>query len=396
MLEYTKEYRIAQLIAKEMAGELSPEEEAELQQWQAEHSSGAKLHERILNPDNKRSRDQQFHRVNPHASWQKVEKQIAPAHKTKSRTLLWWSSAAAVAIVAITIGLFVPRYDKTQQEVLPVAEIHAGSSKAILITPEGRQISLSQQSTQQTLDLGNGIIAINNGNALEYKRQADSLNIKHKRHTIQVPKGGEYELILPDGTHVWINSDSELSFPAQFDETKREVVLSGEAYFSVTKNAAKPFIVKTNGNIEVKVLGTEFNILAYPNADVIETTLCEGSVNVSDKKQNVTLTPSHQAVYEKHSSNLTTRKVDVRLYTTWKEGLFVFENKPLEEIMTTLSRWYNINVFYVNPAVKKYHFTGDLERYGDFRKTLGMIEKATSIRFKVNGNNIIVEEVINQ
>ena len=107
------------------------------------------------------------------------------------------------------------------------------------------------------------------------------------------------------------------------------------------------------------------------------------------------LTPSQQAVYSKVTQALTTRKVDVRLYTAWKEGLFVFENKPLEEIMNTLSRWYNINVFYSNQAVKSYHFTGDLERYGDFRKTLNMIEKSTVIRFVINGNNIMVEEIPN-
>lgn len=200
---------------------------------------------------------------------------------------------------------------------------------------------------------------------------------------------------MPDGTHVWINSDSELSFPTQFDSTRREVFLTGEAYFSVTKDKEKPFIVKVNEDIEIKVLGTQFNVQAYQDENTIETTLCEGSVNVSDGKQKVTLTPSLQAVYSKSTKNLITRKVDTRLYSSWKDGLFVFENKPLEEIMTTLSRWYNIHVFYANQAVKTYHFTGDLERYGDFRKTLGMIEKATSIRFVINGNNIMVEEVSN-
>ena len=200
---------------------------------------------------------------------------------------------------------------------------------------------------------------------------------------------------MPDGTHVWINSDSELSFPTQFDSTRREVFLTGEAYFSVTKDKEKPFIVKVNEDIEIKVLGTQFNVQAYQDENTIETTLCEGSVNVSDGKQKVTLTPSLQAVYSKSTKNLITRKVDTRLYSSWKDGLFVFENKPLEEIMTPLSRWYNIHVFYANQAVKTYHFTGDLERYGDFRKTLGMIEKATSIRFVINGNNIMVEEVSN-
>ena len=160
-----------------------------------------------------------------------------------------------------------------------------------------------------------------------------------------------------------------------------------------------PLTVKTSAtgyeDIEIKVLGTQFNVQAYQDENTIETTLCEGSVNVSDGKQKVTLTPSLQAVYSKSTKNLITRKVDTRLYSSWKDGLFVFENKPLEEIMTTLSRWYNIHVFYANQAVKTYHFTGDLERYGDFRKTLGMIEKATSIRFVINGNNIMVEEVSN-
>lgn len=396
MSEYTKEYRIARLIAKEIAGELSPEEKSELQQWQDEHPSGADLYARILDPDNKYARDRVIQSIDNDTSWEKVKGHIIPSPRRKSRKLLWWSGAAAVIIVFIAISLLAPRSDKTLPTNTSVAEIQAGSSKAILITSEGKQISLSQQTSQQMLDLGDGTVAINNGNSVEYKTKADSIKNKQSIHTIQIPKGGEYELILPDGTHVWLNSDSELTFPTQFAATKREVQLSGEAYFAVTKNAASPFIVKTNGNIEVKVLGTEFNVSAYPDASVVETTLCEGSVNVSDKKQNVTLTPSHQAVYERKSGSLTTRKVDIRLYTTWKEGLFVFENKPLEEIMTTLSRWYNINVFYANPTVKKYHFTGDLERYGDFRKTLGMIEKSTSIQFKVNGNNIIVEEVIRQ
>ena len=170
--------------------------------------------------------------------------------------------------------------------------------------------------------------------------------------------------------------------------------LTEVAYFSVRRDKKRPFTVKVGQNVEVKVLGTQFNLQAYPDAQTIETTLCEGSVNVSDGKQKVTLTPSQQAVYSKVTMNITTRKVDVRLYSAWKEGLFVFENKPLEEIMTTLSRWYNVNVFYANQALKTYHFTGDLERYGDFRKTLSMIEKATSIRFKINGNNITVEEIL--
>ncbi|MDY5490116.1 MAG: DUF4974 domain-containing protein [Butyricimonas virosa] len=392
MSEFEKEYRIAQLLAKKMAGELSPEEELELHEWGNTSLSATELDKRILDPENKRQRDEFVNSLNTKSSWQKVEKSISRKRHT-SRNLVWWSGVAAAIIIALV--MILPESQVPVNPVLPLAEIQSGSSKAILITPEGKQFNLSQQDSSRTLELGHGLIAINNGNVVEYVERSDSsIHQKMRNNTIRVPRGGEYELILPDGTHVWINSDSELSFPARFDSTKREVSLSGEAYFSVRRDKKRPFTVKVGQNVEVNVLGTQFNLQAYPDAKTIETTLCEGSVNVSNGKQKVTLTPSQQAVYSKATMNITTRKVDVRLYSAWKEGLFVFENKPLEEIMTTLSRWYNVNVFYANQALKTYHFTGDLERYGDFKKTLGMIEKATSIRFKINGNNITVEEIL--
>ena len=201
-------------------------------------------------------------------------------------------------------------------------------------------------------------------------------------------------ITLPDNTTVWLNAGSTIIYPEEFIGRFRQIFFTGEGHFSVAKNKEKPFIIKSNES-SIEVLGTQFNVQAYPDDNKIETTLCEGSVNVTDGELGVTLTPSQQAVYSKVTQALTTRKVDVRLYTAWKEGLFVFENKPLEEIMNTLSRWYNINVFYSNQAVKLYHFTGDLERYGDFRKTLNMIEKSTAIRFVINGNNIMVEEIPN-
>lgn len=394
MSELAKEYKIAQFLAKKMTGELSPEEEQELVKLKKE-SGSAIVDEQILNPANKRERDELISQFDTNSSLQKVVKRIHPK-KQPPRNLVWWGSAAAAVIIIVFTTLILQEPILVVDESLPMAEVQAGSPKAILITPEGKQFNLSGQDSSKTLQLGNGFTAINKGNIVEYTGNSDSLSFQGtQKHVIQIPKGGEYELILPDGTHVWINSDSELSFPTQFDSTRREVFLTGEAYFSVTKDKEKPFIVKVNEDIEIKVLGTQFNVQAYQDENTIETTLCEGSVNVSDGKQKVTLTPSLQAVYSKSTKNLITRKVDTRLYSSWKDGLFVFENKALEEIMTTLSRWYNIHVFYANQAVKTYHFTGDLERYGDFRKTLGMIEKATSIRFVINGNNIMVEEVSN-
>ena len=152
-------------------------------------------------------------------------------------------------------------------------------------------------------------------------------------------------ITLPDNTTVWLNAGSTIIYPEEFIGRFRQIFFTGEGHFSVAKNKEKPFIIKSNES-SIEVLGTQFNLQAYPDDNKIETTLCEGSVNVTDGELGVPLPPTQQAVYSKVTQALTTRKVDVRLYTAWKEGLFVFENKPLEEIMNTLSRWYNINVFY--------------------------------------------------
>lgn len=396
MSEFTKEYRIAQLLSRKIAGELTPEEKEELTKWEKESSTSLNIYKKISNPENKQERDKYIYSLDTESSWKKIRQQI-PYRKKTSKNLYWWfGTTAAAAILIILMNTLLQERIPEKNNNLPVTEIHAGSPKAVLITAEGKQFYLTEQDSSSTHQLGYGFTTHANGNVVKYSKQTEltEWNPTIRKHTIQVPRGGEYELILPDGTHVWINSDSQLSFPVQFDSTKREVSLTGEAFFAVTKDK-KPFIVKINEEVEIKVLGTQFNIQAYQDENTIETTLCEGSVNVSDRKHQVTLTPSQQAVYSKTTQNFTTSKVDTRLYTSWRKGLFVFENKPLEEIMNTLSRWYDIQVFYTNQSVKTYHFTGDLERYGDFRKTLSMIEKATSIRFIINGKNIIIEEVQN-
>lgn len=390
MPEYTKEYRIAQLLAKQMTGSLTPEEEHELQEWE-NNPSNKSLRIKIEDPENKRRRTSLIHELDTNSSWQKVEKRISRKSKARIHKLAWWSSTAA-AIILLALAL-LPNISskKEMKNAIPVAKVQPGSFKATFITPEGKQFNLSLQDTTRILELGSGIRVIAKKQGIEYIGDDKAINYKGKKNTVRVPRGGEYELILPDGTHVWINSDSELSFPVQFSNDKREVLLSGEAYFDVAKMQDCPFIVKTN-NLDIQVLGTQFNVQAYPDAKVTETTLCEGSVKVSDGENSVTLHPSQQAVYVKADKNLSTRKVNTRSYTTWRKGMFVFENESLENIMNTLSRWYDIHVFYESPVVKNYHFTGDLERYSNFQKALNMIEKATSIQFVINGNTVIVKQ----
>lgn len=388
MSEYRREYRIAQLISKEMAGDLSPEECEELETWKNGSSGAAKLYAKISDAENKRRRDEFVRELDVDASWKSIERRISS--KRGLRRFIWVISSSAAAILIVLITLIHSFYQEPERQISST-EIQAGTAKAVLITPGGKQFNLAHQDSAHMLNLGEGLLAITEGRAIKYIGKTDSLRPSEKFNRIRIPRGGEYELILPDGSHVWLNSDSELSFPVRFDDNKREVVLSGEAYFSIAKNENSPFVVKTK-DISIRVLGTQFNVQAYPDADVVETTLCRGAVNVSDGELDITLEPFQQAVYRKANKELTKRKVDIRLYTAWKEGFFVFENKPLEEIMKVLARWYDIRVFYADPVLKTYHFTGDLERYNDFQKTLSMIEKATTIKFVVKDKDVIVKK----
>ena len=391
MSDYEMEYRIAQLIAKKMAGELTPEEERELNAWQHHSEQARALYEKIWSAENKRQRDSLVANFDVKAAWLKVEKKcMSLLRMRRVKHITRWASAAAILAIAMMIGFLHEPNQEEQETLSPMVQV--GSAKAILISEAGKQIHLVGENSEEILNLGDGMEAIRRGHVVEYLGPKDTTAVvPTKMNVIQIPKGGEYELILPDGTHVWMNSDSKLSFPSQFGSASREVTLDGEAYFAVTKREKQPFIVKLFDGVRVQVLGTEFNVQAYSDSRTIETTLCQGAVRVSGLDSAMTLSPSQQLVYNGEKRDWQMRVVNTRLYTAWREGMFVFENEPLEDIMTTLSRWYNVSVFYKNAEVKGYHFTGELERYNDFQIALRMIEKTTSVRFVVNGRTVVVE-----
>ena len=211
-------------------------------------------------------------------------------------------------------------------------------------------------------------------------------------NTIDIPIGGEYQLVLADGTKVWLNADSKLRFPVSFTAERREVYLEGEAYFEVAKDSEHPFIVHiSRGAIEV--LGTGFNVRDYREEQKTVTTLVQGKVVYRSERQpgrEIMLEPGFQ-IKDEEGGSLQPRKVDVILYTGWKDGKYVFENATLEEIMQVLSRWYDIAVFYKREEVKKLHFTGDLERYKTINDFLEFMEIGGNVRFSIKGKTVLIE-----
>ena len=207
---------------------------------------------------------------------------------------------------------------------------------------------------------------------------------------LYVPRRGEYNLTLSDGTRVFLNSDSRLIYPVAFGKGKREVILQGEGYFDVAKDAVRPFLVRTDDMI-VRVLGTSFNLKCYPGDTRVEATLVRGSVEVVGGEREMLLAPGEQACLNRGSGKMEKAKVNTALYTSWKDGLFIFERERLEDILTILSRWYDVVIFYRRTDVKDDLFTGDLRKYDNIEEHLKMLEMTTNVQFEISGNTIIVK-----
>jgi ferric-dicitrate binding protein FerR (iron transport regulator) len=206
-------------------------------------------------------------------------------------------------------------------------------------------------------------------------------------NTITTPRGGQYQVVLPDGSKVWLNAASSIEFPTSFTGNTRNVSITGEAYFEVAKNAAKPFLVKTNRAV-IEVLGTHFNVMAYDDEAEMKTTLLEGAVKVKSGSTSNYLRHGQQAVLNATGQTRVLDDVDVDDATAWKNGIFQFNDAGIEVIMRQASRWYDVNVSYEGQIPVK-QFTGRISRKVKASELLNMLAY-TGVKFRIEGKNIIV------
>ena len=318
-----------------------------------------------------------------------LEKSI---YDQKSRRMtLRWSIAASIILL---VGLFVGRTingvrDMHEEQELAKNVMQPGTSKAILMMADGKEVVLEQGQNLNIL-LNERVRVATSNRGIVYEEHGKGV-VTEEYNKLTTPVGGEYSLVLSDGTKVFLNADSELKYPVEFSDGKRIVDLKGEAYFEVHKDSLRPFIVRMNG-AEVTVLGTSFNVNTYGDDGQIYTTLVNGSVRVSSVKngQAEVLKPGMQSVMDVQSGQLTVREVDVEPYVAWREGRFVFRAMTLDLIMRQLQRWYDFEVFYQNPELKDYEFRGVIKRDMDLDKVLSVIKVTTNVDFEVKGKVITI------
>lgn len=382
-------FRISYLIIRYQKNTLSEEEKVELEEWINNTPSRKALLCRLNNGTFMQQKYRQDLDIDTNLAYRSFLRKIT-SKKRRIGKIIWTSVAAVMAICIGTYWLWPVEQgwnceytEKQARAVFP-----AGENKAVLTLDDGKEMFLDD-SEKATIDQGKNIIAEVMPEGLVYKNSSNQIT-KVRYHELRVPRNGEFTLVLSDGTKICLNSDSKVYYPTYFVGKERKIRLEGEAYLQVAPDETKPFIVEL-ANVKIGVLGTSFNVRAYHDEDVVQTTLVEGRVYMATDKQNVILAPNEQGCVNVDGS-LLKRQVDVKLYTGWKDGRFIFEGQTLEEIMRTLSRWYDLQIVFDTEAAKHINFTGNLRRYDDFDQILSMLELACSAKFVVKDKTVHISK----
>ncbi len=312
--------------------------------------------------------------------------------QVKRRGILPWIAAASVVVIA-GVSAWILLSQEPDVHNLPVAEkFEPGKAVVTLEMASGLKYRLDTLSSVVRNNRVN-VAFDNNDRVLKIKEQDSLVDGATKEigyNTINVPYGGTYTVELCDGTKVYLNSGTTLEFPSRFDGKVRSVILKGEAYFDVARNVSKPFVVEVD-EMKVKVLGTSFNVKSYVDEPGVYTTLVEGSVAIlRDGQPEKKIKPGEQAYYNKGVGTLSIAEVDVNEFTSWKDGLFYFKDIALEEILRIVSRWYDLEVFYMNQGAKSVIYSGKLPMYSSVEDVLRKFEISGDVRFELKGRTLTV------
>ncbi|MCE4566079.1 FecR domain-containing protein [Maribellus sp. CM-23] len=311
-------------------------------------------------------------------AWENVNS--AATRKQHRRIAVKVGSTTLVAVLAVLI--LIPLFRTNPVSEMTAQEQYTGRKKATLYLADGPTVEL-MDSLDHSLDqivIPENITPLNN-----------TAKNSVKKNVLEVPTGGEYYFELPDGTKVWINSQTRLEFPSEFTGKKREVFVSGQAYFDVVHNAEMPFVIHTpRGDVEVK--GTSFDLKVYDNDQTFETTLVEGSVSLAiPELPNTLMRPGQRSVFSEVTGEISTQNVDVKLYTSWKDGVFYFEDKNLSEIAKELERWYEVSFAFTDAEAARVRYSGQYDKNQQLDEILQLLSQTGGINFITEENTIKVK-----
>jgi len=314
---------------------------------------------------------------------------------TKVFNLHRWAAVAASVLLITSVGLYLRWHHSsitTQQLVNRTAkpfknDVLPGGNKAVLTLANGSTIILDSAKNGLLASQGKTKISKTAKGQIAYDQSlASSASVQ--MNSIKTPRGGQYEIILPDGTKAWLNAASSLQFPTAFTGTERNVQMTGEVYFEVAKNKHMPFKVNVNGTV-VEVLGTHFDIKAYDDEKEMKATLLEGAVKVSKNAAPVFLVPGQQALVNNASGAILVQQANIDAVIGWQKGIFIFKGENIKSIMRDISRWYDVDIAYKGDFTDP-DFSGRISRFKNISEILSLLELTEDVHFKVEERRVTV------
>jgi transmembrane sensor len=392
--DLAKARRIAYLVAGFISQRLTTQEHDELDSWIAESDDNVLLFEEMIDKRTLAAMTEKVRQIDADTALEKIKQKIdfkPHQRKTGLRRLLQFAVAASILGV-ISFILFNRNHEhntSTKPSFIVSNDFAPGTNKATLTLANGSTIILESVRNGELANQGKIKVMKTDSTQLSYFPSTAG-NQPEAYNTLTTPKGGQFQLVLSDGTHIWLNSQSSIRYPIVFSAGERTVELKGEGYFEVTKNAQKPFHVRV-GDADVKVLGTHFNINAYEDENELRATLLEGLINISKNGQSMTIRPGEQAEI---SEDATTIKLNIGVnldqVVAWKNGFFQFDKTDLKVIMRQLSRWYNVDITYETKEIER-TMTGKISRNSNASQVLDMLEY-TGLHFNIENNKIVVAQ----
>lgn len=384
MMKKKNIYDDASLIKKSLIKDLSDKEQKELDQL-LDDQSLQDVYKELSDRGYLKKQFMEYEKYSSPKAYREFKERRG--HSGRIRIVRWVAVVAAVWVLALGVTLWMTFGKKENVAPLPVASkiIPAGEKKATLTLADGTEVHVEEITARVLQEKGMNI-EYRNGEIVYHKSEEETTEVVYNK--LEVPRGGECMIKLDDGTKVWVNAETKLKYPVTFVGDRREVVLEGEAFFDVAKNE-KPFIVKTSFG-DVRVLGTAFGISAYASEPESYTTLVRGKVSVErEGMKPVVILPGEQVVTFK-DGKMIKQEVDVEEFVGWKDGIYVFKEKSLGEIMKTLERWYNISVDFQDKSLVDLPFTGNLKRYDDINVFFDALTRTGDMKYRVEGNQVIL------
>lgn len=395
-----KASHIASLIIRHMQNKLPDEEWAELENWLQEDGENYLLYEELMDEEKLGAAMDMLYTIDPEEAYERLSQKLALHREAPKRNAqkIWWYMAAVLLVLATGV-IWLMNSDARPSTMPPplvtAQQKRAGTKpdneKAVLILADNTSILLDAILNGTVARQGNSLVTKKKQGELQYAFTGrDKFDIAY--NTIQTPRGGEYSIVLDDGTKIWLNAASSLRFPVHFTGNERRVQLTGEAYFEVASHVSaetgrkNPFVVQVD-DMNIHAIGTAFNITAYKEDEQTRATVIEGLVKVNSRQKEQLLQPGKKMVVQ--NSSVTVEDADIQQETAWKNGRFLFRNTSLQAVMNELARWYDVTIVYEKP-VPSLHFNGEIRRQATICHVLEMLETAGGIQFSLKGHIVRV------